>query len=44
MMHKIKRVVLVIIYLIIGVFLGLYLKTDKEFFEPLSINKMTAIF
>ena len=31
---------LVIIYLLIGVFLGLYLKTGKEFFEPLSINKM----
>lgn len=39
-MHKIKRVALVIIYLLIGIFLGLYLKTDKKFFEPLSINKM----
>ena len=40
MKYKIKRTVLVIIYLLIGVFLGLYLKTGKEFFEPLSINKM----
>lgn len=40
MKYKIKRIVLVIIYLLIGVFLGLYLKTGKEFFEPLSINKM----
>ncbi len=40
MKHKTKRIVLVIIYLLIGVFLGLYLKTGKEFFEPLSINKM----
>ncbi|WP_215492434.1 DUF881 domain-containing protein [Fenollaria sporofastidiosus] len=40
MKYKTKRIVLVIIYLLIGVFLGLYLKTGKEFFEPLSINKM----
>lgn len=40
MKHKTKRIVLVIIYLLIGVFLGLYLKTGKDFFEPLSINKM----
>lgn len=40
MKHKIKRVVLVIIYIVVGIFLGLYLKTDREFYEPLSINKM----
>lgn len=40
MKYKTKRTVLVIIYLLVGVFLGLYLKTGKEFFEPLSINKM----
>lgn len=40
MKHKIKRVVLVIIYIVVGILLGLYLKTDREFYEPLSINKM----
>lgn len=40
MKSKVKRVILVIIYIAVGVFLGLYLKTDREFYEPLSINKL----
>lgn len=40
MKHKVKSVILLALYLIVGVFLGLYLKTDREFYEPLNINTM----
>lgn len=40
MKHKVKSVILLVLYLIVGVFLGLYLKTDREFYEPLNINTM----
>ena len=40
MKHKVKSIILLALYLIVGVFLGLYLKTDREFYEPLNINTM----
>lgn len=40
MKHKVKSIILLALYLIVGVFLGLYLKTEREFYEPLNINTM----